>query len=158
MTRDDEAVAVDDMDNRLTADQRQRLGRLLRGLRMSRGLTTQIALSEQAEVSTLTIRRLESGQTPNPRGEVLHKLELALRLPPETLLAYARGDIDDEELQQVTGIAQPVLPAWVRRDAVEKVNVPNRVTVLLLALEAATVEDQEKAIEAAMQHLSGDDG
>ncbi len=131
----------------LTEEQRERLGKLIRGLRMSRGLSTQVALSEHSDVSDLTIRRLEDAQTPNPRGDVLHKLEVALELPPATLIGYATGQLSVADLQRVTDIRPAVRPAWMRRD-------PDIVTTeMLKAMEMASPEARRKAIEAAMKCL-----
>lgn len=132
----------------LSVEQRQRLGRLIRGLRKSRGLPTQAALGRQAHVSDLTIRRLENGQTPNPRGEILFKLDVALGLPPETLIGYAVGELTDDDIRRVTGMEPSVLPVWMETKATDE-----RVVVMLEAMEEATEEDRQRAIDAAMRYL-----
>ncbi len=139
------------MSEQLSRARREALGRMLSWVRVQRGMTTRTALRDASGVSLTTIKNLEEGRTTQPREEILHKLDEALDLPPQTLISYARGTITPDTVRRVLGEAD--LPVWIRAPKNSKNNDTDPLRTLLDVLGTATADQQRRVIEAAMRIL-----
>ncbi len=60
-------------------------GRKIKALRLSKGLT-QDELARLADVTRVTISKLENGRNPNPDSDTIEALAKAMRLKPAAFL------------------------------------------------------------------------
>ena len=140
-------------EGQLTKGRRDALGRMLSWLRVQQGMSTRTALRDASGVSLTTLKNLEEGRTAKPREEILHQLDKALGLPPQTLVFYARGELTTNEVRDIVGRAEG--PVWARVPVPQPAPVgsDDPVQTLVDVLGAATKEQQLRAIAAALNVL-----